>query len=98
IDAQPPLLEIARQRTTEAGHENVRFVEADVRTHTEPDRFDAVVGRLILFHLEDPAAVVRPPAARLERNGVVVAIDFDIGAARSEPPVELAQTARDYVL
>ena len=31
IDAQPALLEIARQRTTEAGHENVRFVEADVR-------------------------------------------------------------------
>lgn len=98
IDAQPPLLEIARQRTTEAGHENVRFVEADVRTYTEPDRFDAVVGRLILFHLEDPAAVVRHHAARLERNGVVIAIDFDVGAARSEPLVELAQTARDYVL
>ena len=98
IDAQPSLLEIARQRTTEAGHENVRSVEADVRTYTEPDRFDAVVGRLILFHLEDPATAVRHHAARLERNGVVIAIDFDIGAARSEPLVELAQTARDYVL
>ena len=57
-----------------------------------------MVGRLILFHLEDPAAAVRHHAARLERNGVVIAIDFDIGAARSEPLVELAQTARDYVL
>ena len=48
-------------------------------TYTEPGRFDAVVGRLILFHLEDPAAAVRHHAARLERDGVVLAIDFDVG-------------------
>ena len=96
VDAQPGLLAIARERS--AGLANVRFVEGDVRHHREEGRFDAVVGRLILFHLADPAAVVRHHAEALQPSGLVLAIDFDIGSSRSEPPVALAETARDYVL
>lgn len=98
VDAQPALLEIARRRTAEAGLDNVRFVEADARTYAEERRFDAVVGRLILFHLEDPAAVVRHHAAGLERDGIVLAVDFDVGTARAEPHVDLVRTAGDYII
>jgi SAM-dependent methyltransferase len=98
VDAQPSLLAIAEERTAEAGLENVRFVAGDVREYRDERRFDAVVGRLILFHLADPVAVVRHHAVQLEPNGVLVAIDFDVGACRSEPSIPLFQAALDFVL
>jgi ubiquinone/menaquinone biosynthesis C-methylase UbiE len=98
VDAQPKLLGIATARSAEAGLHNVRFVEGDVRDYREDGPFDAVVGRLILFHLADPVDVVRHHASALVPAGLFLAIDFDAGAARSEPPVGLVQAAADYIL
>ena len=96
VDAQPRLLEIARERTADAGLENIRFVEGDVRDYRDESRFDAVVGRLILFHLPDPAAAVRHHAEGLRPGGLLLAIDFDAVACRSEPPLPIAQSAVEY--
>lgn len=59
--------------------------------------FDAIVGRLVLFHLPDPARAVRHHARDLRAGGLFVAIDFDIGGARTEPAVGLASEALDWV-
>jgi SAM-dependent methyltransferase len=96
VDAQPRLLGIAEERTADAGFENVRFVESDVRDYRDERPFDAVVGRLILFHLPDPAGAVRHHAEGLRPGGLLLAIDFDAVACRSEPPLPLAQTAVEY--
>jgi SAM-dependent methyltransferase len=96
VDAQPRLLSIAEERTADAGFENVRFVESDVRDYRDERPFDAVVGRLILFHLPDPAGAVRHHAEGLRPGGLLLAIDFDAVACRSEPPLPLAQTAVEY--
>jgi SAM-dependent methyltransferase len=96
VDAQPRLLQIAGERTAEAGLTNVRFVEGDVREYRDERRFDAVVGRLILFHLTDPVAALRRHAGALEPGGLLLAIDFDAVACRCEPPVALAETAVEY--
>jgi ubiquinone/menaquinone biosynthesis C-methylase UbiE len=58
IDSNPKLLATARGRAQAAGHVNVTFVAGDLRELTLEEDFDAVVGRLILCHLEDPAAVL----------------------------------------
>lgn len=97
IDQAAPLLEIAEQRRTAAGADNVRFVEADVRTFEPDESFDALVGRLILFHLPDAVAVLRHHSAALRPGGLVVALDFDIGAVRSEPETPLVTTVRAWV-
>lgn len=59
IDQSPRLLAIAEKRRFAAGTENVQFREADVRTFAADRRFDAVVGRLILFYLPDAVKVIR---------------------------------------
>lgn len=97
IDESPRLLQIAEQRRLEAGVRNVAFVEADVRRFRDPEPFDAVVGRLILFHLPDATDVIAHHLGALRPGGVVLAIDFDGGSIRAEPPVALVTTIRDRV-
>ena len=75
----------------------MRFVEADVRTFRDAMPFDAVVGRLILFHLRDPVEVLRHHLGGLADDGLMVMIDFDIGSARSEPSAPLRR-ARDWLI
>jgi SAM-dependent methyltransferase len=76
----------------------MRFVAADARDFRDAHPFDAVVTRLMLFHLPDAVAVVRHHLAALRPGGLFAAIDFDVGAARSEPPVPIAATALGWVL
>src|SRR4051794_26337513 len=97
IDQSTRLLEIAEHRRLAAGISNVTFVEADVRRFQDCEPFDAIVGRLILFHLPDAVDVVAHHMAALRPGGVVLMIDFDGGSIRAEPPVQLVTTIRDWV-
>jgi hypothetical protein len=45
---------------------------------------------LILFHLPDAIDVLAHHMAALRPGGVVLAIDFDGGSIRAEPPVDLS--------
>ena len=98
VDQAAPMLAAAEQRRVASGADNMRFVEADVRTFRDARPFDAVVGRLILFHLRDPVEVLRHHLGALADDGVMVMIDFDIRSARSEPSAPLFDTARDWVM
>ncbi len=98
IDQAAALLAVAEQRRVAAGADNVHFVEADVRVFRDMRPFDAVVGRLILFHLPDPAEVLRHHLEGLADGGLMVMIDFDLGSARSEPPTPLFNAAWDWVM
>lgn len=97
IDRSTRLLQIAEHRRLAAGVDNVTFVEADVRTFRDDEPFDAVVGRLILFHLPDAIEVLAHHIAALRPGGVVLAIDFDGRCLRAEPPVQLVTTVRDWL-
>ena len=50
IDRSGPALAAARQRTEAAGASHVSFIESDVSTWRSTEPFDAIVGRLLLFH------------------------------------------------
>jgi SAM-dependent methyltransferase len=98
IDQASRMLDVAEQRRVAAGADNVRFVEADAGSFRDTRVFDAIVGRLILFHLADPVEALRHHLGGLADNGMMLLIDFDVGSARSEPPVPLFHTARDWVI
>jgi SAM-dependent methyltransferase len=97
IDLSAPLLEHAERRRAAAGLEHVRFVEADVRSYRSAEPFDAVVGRLVLFHLPDAVDVVRHHAEALRPGGRFVALDYDLGTVRGEPPLALLAQALGWV-
>jgi ubiquinone/menaquinone biosynthesis C-methylase UbiE len=83
LDVDPRMLELARARTGQLPQ--VRFVEADVTRWRDQEPFDAVVGRLILFHLPDPVGALRHHLESVRPDGRVVMLDYDIGGLRTEP-------------
>src|SRR5262249_12938635 len=97
VDRSGDALAMARQRCEDAHESHVSFVEGDVTSWRAAEPFDAVVGRLLLFHLAEPSDVVRHHLEHLLPGGSFLAIRFDIGGARSEPPVPLAREAADWV-
>src|SRR4051794_18705043 len=93
VDRDERLLAVAASRR--AG--NVAFVAGDARSFRDPDPFDALVMRLLLFHLPDAVDVLRHQMAALCPGGLIVAVDYDMGAMRCEPAVGLVSTARGWV-
>ena len=79
IDNSSKLLDVAASRA--AAQPQLRFALGDVRSWRDAEPFDAIVGRLILFHLADPVSVVRHHAASLRPGGLLLALDFEDGAA-----------------
>ena len=95
IDNNATLLDVAASRA--AARPQLRFVEGDVRSWHDDEPFDAIVGRLILFHLADPVSVLRHHAASLRPGGLLLALDFDLGSCRAEPAVPLVAEALGWV-
>jgi SAM-dependent methyltransferase len=69
VEIDTATLDIARARVRVAGYENVSFVAGDINSVELDDDFDAIVGRLILIHLREPAAPLRPCAPAPWRPG-----------------------------
>src|SRR3954447_2933579 len=64
---------------------NVRFAVGDIHEPAPDGPFDAVIGRLVLMYVPDPAAVLRAQASVLRAGGRVIPIEFDLLSARPLP-------------
>ncbi|OBI92859.1 class I SAM-dependent methyltransferase [Mycobacterium sp. 1245805.9] len=89
VDASAAMVELARARATEKGLATVRFTEATVDAIDLDEPVDAVVGRLILMHLPDPAATLRRLSSLVRPGGVLAFAEIDITRARSVPELPL---------
>jgi ubiquinone/menaquinone biosynthesis C-methylase UbiE len=65
IDQSPDCVAKATVRAAERGLSNVRFVVGDIHDRAPDGRFDAIIARLVLMYVPDPAAVLRTQAALL---------------------------------
>jgi SAM-dependent methyltransferase len=63
----------------------VQFVEGDINDPAPGGPFDAIVERLVLWTLPDPAALLRRQATVLRPGGLVVPIEADLSMTRSLP-------------
>ncbi len=71
VDVNPDILAIARARAQQAGHAQVEFIAGDARTLDLPNDFDAVIGRLVLMYLAEPAEALKGFIAHLRPGGIV---------------------------
>jgi SAM-dependent methyltransferase len=89
IDRSPEPVAKANVRAEQQGFRNVRFVVGDIHDTAPDGPFDAIVGRLVLMYVPDPAAVLKTQARLLRSGGLVVPIEFDLHSARSIPATPL---------
>ncbi|WP_171169017.1 class I SAM-dependent methyltransferase [Streptomyces sp. I05A-00742] len=85
VDADAGVLGSARRRVAELGLGNVTFRQATLPDVTLDRPVDAVVGRLILMHLPDPAGTIRALSTLVRPGGVITFQDFNTTRIRSVP-------------
>ena len=98
IDQSRDSVAKATARAGERGLSNVRFVVGDIHDPAHDGPFDAIIGRLVLMYVSDPAAVLRAQASVLRSGGVVVPIEFDLHSARSLPSTPLVTQALSWLI
>ena len=89
VDAAPEMIDLARARAAEQGLSTVHFERAAVDAITLDEPVDAVVGRLILMHLPDPAATLRRLSSLVRPGGVIAFSENDITGTHSIPELPL---------
>ena len=71
IDLDQASIETAQRRAAAFGLENTSFNRADIASYVPPSLFDAIVGRLVLQFLPDPAAVIKRLFGMLRPGGIL---------------------------
>lgn len=89
VDAAPEMIELARARAAEQGLPAVRFTQSAIDAIALDEPVDAVIGRLILMHLPDPAATLRHLSSFVRPGGVIAFSENDITGAHSVPEMPL---------
>ena len=100
VDVNPAILETARARAQQAGLANVEFVAGDARTLDLGSDFDALVGRLVLMYMADPAEVLKQLATRVRPGGIVAFQEVDFTPYRQmyRPDTPVANKLIDWAL
>src|SRR5215471_4104994 len=76
IDREARAVEIARSRAKAAGHRNIEALVATDDDIPVARPFDAALGRYVLSHQRDPAAMIRRAASAVRPGGVVAFHEF----------------------
>lgn len=72
VDRSQDARKTAERRAVEEGQSRwVRFTSADLAAFVPEREFDAIIGRLILMYLPDPAATLRHLVGSLRPGGIV---------------------------
>ena len=98
VDQSVDSVSRATARASERGLSNARFVVGDIHDPAPDGPFDAIICRLVLMYVPDPAAVLRTQAASLRPGGVAAPIEFDLYSARSLPATPLVAQAHSWLL
>jgi len=78
IDANEQVLQIAQARAQAAGLKHISFLAQDLLHLTIEQKYDAIIGRFILMHLPEPAAILRHLIGHLRPGGIVAFQELDL--------------------
>jgi ubiquinone/menaquinone biosynthesis C-methylase UbiE len=98
IDRGPEAIGEARERAHAAGLTNVHFEVNDCNSFPHEEKFDALVGRLVLMYQREPENTLRSLSGLLRSGGRVAFLEYDMGLAPvSYPPNELFEQTCNVV-
>jgi SAM-dependent methyltransferase len=98
LDHSPDALARARDRAEQRGLAQVQFIEGDVHDPAPGGPYDAIVERLTLWQVPDPAVVLRRQATVLRPGGLVVPLEKDSVAFSSEPELSLCTQTCPWIV
>jgi 2-polyprenyl-3-methyl-5-hydroxy-6-metoxy-1,4-benzoquinol methylase len=98
IDRAASSVQTARGRANALGVTHARFEQADLANFETDQTFDALVGRLVLLYLPDPARTLRRLSQYLRPGGIVAFQEFDMSATSQVPAGELFLKVRSWLL
>src|SRR5262249_66897 len=97
VDRERKAVDWANARANSQRTANVSFVEGDP-TETEFDqKFDAIVGRLVLMYYPDPVGAIRRVMRHVRSEGLVVFQEMDMANARSLPVAPLFERSVTWI-
>jgi len=98
IDRSEDAVKRASARAARDGLSWCRFSVADVQAFEADQRFHALVGRLVLMHVNDPARTLRSLVRHLRPGGIVAFHEIVLNSIRSAPPLPLVSRAAQWVI
>ena len=99
IDRNASSIETARRRAMALGLSNVQFEVSELDTFDDHGRrFDALIGRLVLLYLPDPAATLRQFRNFLRPGGVIAFQEIDMDQASQFPASELFTRVLSWII
>jgi len=97
VDRASSSVTIARKRFCQEAT-NLQFDVADLDAFDTTRMFDAVVGRMVLCHLPDPAATLRRLRHFVRPGGIIAFQEVDQSAVACVPEADLHSRARQWLL
>jgi SAM-dependent methyltransferase len=97
IDRSPEAIAMARRRAQTGGLARLRFEVADIDGFAGEERFDAVIGRLVLLYQADPVATLRRAAAHLRPNGILAFQEMCMPMMRCVPESPLFRQCLSWI-
>ena len=97
IDRSAKSVDVARQRATAAGQAFVRFEAVEVDAFSPQQKFDAVIGRLVLMYQPNPAATLRWLCQHVRRGGIVAFQEMATSLARSVPDAPHVRKCTEWI-
>ncbi len=98
IDRSEHAIKRASERAAADGVGWCQFSVADMDAFETDRRFDAVVGRLVLMYLGDPARTLRALIRHLRPGGIVAFHEMVMNSVRSVPPIPLLGRVGQWVI
>lgn len=80
VDTSATVLQLARTRAQAASLDQITFLVGDILDLTLDQKFDAIVGRLILLHLREPATFLRSLTKHLRSGGLLAFQEYNLSA------------------
>ena len=97
VDRDAVSLEAAERTVAEAGLSNVSFQQRTLPDIDLDAPADALAGRLILLHLDDPASMLAKLTRYVRPGGIVTFQDITVSRARSVPEVPLWTRLTEWI-